>query len=135
MLQEGVMDHAMIDTSVTQEFQDVGKPKLLIGITVDQMRYDYLQRFEQDFQLDAGGFPRLIFEGLSNSNTHYNYVPTYTGPGPLQRMELSPMIGLIRKEMPFNIAPRIPMLWVWEHGVKRVKCLRFIYSLPPLEMS
>ena len=81
MLQEGVMDHAMIDTSVTQEFQDVGKPKLLIGITVDQMRYDYLQRFEQDFQLDAGGFPRLIFEGLSNSNTHYNYVPTYTGPG------------------------------------------------------
>lgn len=57
------------------------RPKLLIGITVDQMRYDYLQRFEQDFQLDPKGFPRLIFEGFSNPNTHYNYVPTYTGPG------------------------------------------------------
>lgn len=75
------MDYAYIDTSVTQVIQEDGQPRLLIGITVDQMRYDYLQRFEQDFELDAGGFPRLIFEGLSNPNTHYNYIPTYTGPG------------------------------------------------------
>ncbi len=81
MAQESVMDYAYIDTSVTHVIQEDGQPRLLIGITVDQMRYDYLQRFEQDFELDAGGFPRLIFEGLSNPNTHYNYIPTYTGPG------------------------------------------------------
>lgn len=57
MAQEGVMDYAYIDTSVTQVIQEDGQPRLLIGITVDQMRYDYLQRFEQDFELDAGGFP------------------------------------------------------------------------------
>jgi hypothetical protein len=76
-----VDEFAYLDSAVVNETPVSIRPKLLIGITVDQMRYDYLQRFEQDFQLDPGGFPRLIFEGLSNSNTHYNYVPTYTGPG------------------------------------------------------
>ncbi len=76
-----VDEYAYLDSAMVNEAPVSTRPKLLIGITVDQMRYDYLQRFEQDFQLDPGGFPRLIFEGLSNSNTHYNYVPTYTGPG------------------------------------------------------
>ncbi len=57
------------------------RPKLLIGITVDQMRYEYLTRFDNDFKLDPTGFSTLMFEGLSSSNMHYNYVPTYTGPG------------------------------------------------------
>ncbi len=76
-----VVEYAYLDSAIVSEPPISTRPRLLIGITVDQMRYDYLQRFEQDFQLDAGGFPRLISEGLSNSNTHYNYVPTYTGPG------------------------------------------------------
>lgn len=54
-------------------------PKLIIGITVDQMRYDYLQRYWNDFT--DGGFKRLVGEGFICHNLHYNYMPTYTGPG------------------------------------------------------
>ena len=43
------------------------------------MRYDYLTRFESRF--GEGGFKRMIREGFSCKNNHYNYVPTYTGPG------------------------------------------------------
>ncbi len=55
------------------------KPKLVIGIVVDQMRYDYLTRFEDKFVDD--GFMRLINNGFNCKNHHFNYVPTYTGPG------------------------------------------------------
>lgn len=55
------------------------KPKLVIGIVVDQMRYDYLTRFWNQFGED--GFKKLIKEGFLFKNNHYNYIPTYTGPG------------------------------------------------------
>ncbi|WOD42273.1 alkaline phosphatase PafA [Hwangdonia lutea] len=55
------------------------KPKLVVGIVVDQMRYDYLTRFESKF--GEGGFMRMINEGFNCKNNHFNYVPTYTGPG------------------------------------------------------
>lgn len=55
------------------------RPKLVVGIVVDQMRYDYLYRYWDKFGRD--GFRRLLGEGFSYENTHYNYVPTYTGPG------------------------------------------------------
>ena len=55
------------------------RPKLVVGIVVDQMRYDYLYRYWAKF--GAGGFRRLLGQGFSFENTHYNYVPTYTGPG------------------------------------------------------
>lgn len=55
------------------------KPRLVIGIVVDQMRYDYLLRYWDKF--GENGFKKLINEGFLCSNTHYNYVPTYTGPG------------------------------------------------------
>lgn len=55
------------------------KPKLIVGIVVDQMRYDYLTRFASKF--GKGGFMRLINEGFNCKNNHFNYVPTYTGPG------------------------------------------------------
>ena len=56
-----------------------GKPKLVIGIVIDQMRYDYLFRYWNKY-LDTG-FKRLINEGFLLKNANYNYVPTYTGPG------------------------------------------------------
>jgi predicted AlkP superfamily pyrophosphatase or phosphodiesterase len=56
-----------------------GKPKLVVGIVVDQMRYDYLFRYWNKY-LDTG-FKRLINEGFLLKNANYNYVPTYTGPG------------------------------------------------------
>ncbi|MDF2436898.1 MAG: hypothetical protein K0Q95_1274 [Bacteroidota bacterium] len=55
------------------------KPKLVVGIVVDQMRYDYIYRYWDKFGSD--GFKRLVNEGFFCRNTNYNYVPTYTGPG------------------------------------------------------
>ena len=54
-------------------------PKLVVGIIVDQMRYDYLTRFYGQFGDD--GFKRLINEGFNCKNNHFNYAPTTTGPG------------------------------------------------------
>ncbi len=58
---------------------DFDKPKLVVGIVVDQMRYEYLTRFENKY--GNGGFKRLINNGFNCKNNHFNYVPTYTGPG------------------------------------------------------
>lgn len=58
---------------------DTDKPKLVVGIVVDQMRYDYLPLYWNKF--GEGGFKRLVNEGFNFANTHYNYFPTYTGPG------------------------------------------------------
>lgn len=55
------------------------QPRLVVGIVVDQMRYDYLQRYADRF-CDSG-FKRLMGDGFTYSNAQYNYVPTYTGPG------------------------------------------------------
>ncbi len=55
------------------------KPRLIIGITVDQMRYDYLYKYWED--LGENGFKRLLKGGFVAHNGHYNYAPTYTGPG------------------------------------------------------
>ncbi|MBT8256918.1 MAG: alkaline phosphatase family protein [Bacteroidia bacterium] len=55
------------------------RPKLVVGIVVDQMRYDYLTRFEEKYS--KGGFMRLIGGGFNCKNAHFNYIPTYTGPG------------------------------------------------------
>jgi predicted AlkP superfamily pyrophosphatase or phosphodiesterase len=55
------------------------QPKIIVGIVVDQMCYDYLYRYQQHFC--AGGFNRFLKKGLNCRNTLYNYVPTFTGPG------------------------------------------------------
>jgi len=55
------------------------RPKLVVGIVVDQMRYDYLTRFYSKYGED--GFKRLVNKGFNCKNNHYNYIPTYTGPG------------------------------------------------------
>ena len=55
------------------------KPKLVVGIVVDQMRYDFLTRFYSKYS--SNGFKRLINDGFNLKNNHYNYIPTYTGPG------------------------------------------------------
>jgi len=54
-------------------------PKLVVGIVVDQMRQEYLYRYESKF--GPHGFKRLMNEGFMLKNAHFNYVPTETGPG------------------------------------------------------
>ncbi|MFT4679487.1 MAG: putative AlkP superfamily pyrophosphatase or phosphodiesterase [Litorivivens sp.] len=54
-------------------------PKLVVGIVIDQMRYDYLTRYYDDFC--EGGFKRLMGEGFMSHDHHFSYAPTFTGPG------------------------------------------------------
>ena len=55
------------------------RPKLVVGIVVDQMRWDYLSRYYNQFQDD--GFKRLLTEGYSCDNCLINYLPTVTSIG------------------------------------------------------
>ncbi len=55
------------------------KPKLIVGIVIDQMRYDYLTRFSDRY--GEKGFKRLLKNGFSIENAHYNLIPTYTAVG------------------------------------------------------
>ncbi|MFC3197268.1 alkaline phosphatase PafA [Parapedobacter deserti] len=59
--------------------QPISKPKLVVGLMVDQMRWDYLYRFYDRY--GEGGFKRLLNEGFSCDNTYIDYVPTYTAIG------------------------------------------------------
>ena len=55
------------------------KPRLVVGIVVDQMRWDYLMRYADKW--GEGGFRRLIDGGFSYDNTYLCYVPTVTAVG------------------------------------------------------
>jgi hypothetical protein len=54
-------------------------PKLVVGIVVDQMRYDYIYKYWDSFS--DNGFKKLVNDGFFCRNTVYDYFPTYTGPG------------------------------------------------------
>jgi len=55
------------------------KPALVVYISVDQMRYDYLERFEPYFA--SSGFRLLLEKGANFRNCNYEHYCTYTGPG------------------------------------------------------
>lgn len=55
------------------------RPRLVVGIVVDQMRWDYLYRYTNRY-ID-GGFKRLLKDGFSCENTLINYTPTITACG------------------------------------------------------
>ncbi|KIO76208.1 nucleotide pyrophosphatase [Pedobacter lusitanus] len=57
----------------------IDRPKLVIGLVVDQMRWDYLYRYYDRYS--NGGFKRLINDGFSAENTFIPYTPTYTAVG------------------------------------------------------
>ncbi len=59
--------------------QKIEQPKLVVGIVIDQMRFDYLYRFNQFYGND--GFKKLMNEGSNFTFTHFNYELTSTGPG------------------------------------------------------
>lgn len=59
--------------------QDVPRPKLVVGIMVDQMRWDYLYRYYDRY--GEGGFKRLLNNGFTCENTYIPYLPTYTAIG------------------------------------------------------
>lgn len=55
------------------------KPKLIVGIIVEQMRHDYINRFWDKF--GDGGFKRLLNEGTYCKNANFNYLFTQTSVG------------------------------------------------------
>jgi predicted AlkP superfamily pyrophosphatase or phosphodiesterase len=55
------------------------KPKLVIGIVVEQMRFDQLEKFRD--RLSDGGIRRLINEGTYYKNASYDYTLTQSAPG------------------------------------------------------
>lgn len=60
--------------------QTVSRPKLVVGIVVDQMRWDFLYRY-YDRYAPNGGFKRMLHQGFSCENTFIPYAPTVTAPG------------------------------------------------------
>ena len=54
-------------------------PKLVVGIMVDQMRADFIHKYWSKF--GENGFKRLVNEGFTFTNHHFDYMPTATGPG------------------------------------------------------
>ncbi len=63
----------------SSEKKVLNSPKLVVGVVVDQMRYDYLTRFASKFS--ENGFKKLMQEGFNCQEHHFSYMPTYTGPG------------------------------------------------------
>jgi predicted AlkP superfamily pyrophosphatase or phosphodiesterase len=54
------------------------KPKLVVILVIDQLRYDYLERFRP--QMVEGGFKRLL-SGANFVNCRYDYAVAFTCPG------------------------------------------------------
>src|SRR5688572_9451136 len=59
--------------------QSPSRPKLVVGLVIDQMRWDYLYRYNERYGND--GFKRLLREGASCENNLINYTPSHTGAG------------------------------------------------------
>lgn len=55
------------------------KPRLVIGIIVEQLRYDHIERFRDRFCDD--GIKRLINEGSYFKNASFEYMLTQSAPG------------------------------------------------------
>ncbi len=67
-------------TTTTHSAATVQRPKLVVGIMVDQMRWDYLYRYYNRYSPN-GGFKRLLNQGFSCENTFIPYMPTITACG------------------------------------------------------
>jgi predicted AlkP superfamily pyrophosphatase or phosphodiesterase len=62
-----------------KQSEKLARPKLVVGIVVDQMRYDYLYRYYDKYK--EGGLKRLMNEGFNCRNNHYPYALTVTAAG------------------------------------------------------
>ncbi len=65
--------------TVAEAGQQIARPKLVVGLVIDQMRWDYLYRYMPRY--GEGGFKRLLSQGYSCENTRIPYVPSVTAIG------------------------------------------------------
>lgn len=62
------------------------RPRLVVLISIDQFRGDYIRRFNSQFlpptsKGKLGGFRYLMETGADFADAHHNHIPTETGPG------------------------------------------------------
>ncbi|MFT3701576.1 MAG: alkaline phosphatase family protein [Agriterribacter sp.] len=69
----------LAQTSAVKKNNAPAQPKIIVGMMVDQMRWDYLYRFQNRYT--EGGFKRLLKDGFSCENTLIDYSPTITACG------------------------------------------------------
>jgi predicted AlkP superfamily pyrophosphatase or phosphodiesterase len=74
-----VLTGAMLQTVAVSGQKPAEHPKLVVGIVVDQMRWDYLYRYYDRYE--AGGFRRMLSEGFSCENTFITHLPSFTAVG------------------------------------------------------
>ncbi len=55
------------------------RPRLVVGLVIDQMRWDYLYYYYNEY--GKGGLRRLLNKGFSCNNTMIDYIPTVTAAG------------------------------------------------------
>ena len=65
--------------TTTTQIKKLEGPKLVVGIVIDQMRWDFLYRYNDKYE--KGGFRRLLNEGFACENTMINYIPSVTAIG------------------------------------------------------
>ena len=87
----------------------VERPRLVVGLVVDQMRWDYLYYYYNDYS--EGGLKRLLSEGYSYENTQINYSPAVTAVG-----HSSIFTGSV------PALNGIPGNWFWEDGKSKYCC-------------
>ncbi len=75
----GLLSLCSLSVSAQKQNSSLPRPKLVVGIVVDQMRWDYLYRYYDRYQ--PNGFKRLLNEGFTCENTYINYIPTVTAIG------------------------------------------------------
>jgi predicted AlkP superfamily pyrophosphatase or phosphodiesterase len=75
-----LITYSFAQTAATKTVQGIARPKLVVGIVIDQMRWDYLSRFYNIYKPN-GGFKRLLNDGFSCDNTLIPYTPTITACG------------------------------------------------------
>lgn len=66
-------------TTLAKEQKVIKRPKIVVGLVVDQMRWDYLYRYYNVF--GSNGFRRLMNDGFNCQNVMINYLPSFTAPG------------------------------------------------------
>ncbi|MEO6611884.1 MAG: alkaline phosphatase PafA [Chitinophagaceae bacterium] len=64
----------------TRAQQTIQRPKLVVGIVIDQMRWDFLYRYYDRYD-NNGGFKRLLNQGFTCENTLIPFAPTVTACG------------------------------------------------------
>ncbi len=74
-----VVVFAMVLSSTVFAQKTLQRPKVVIGIAVDQMRWDYIYKFYNLYS--DNGFKRLLNNGYVCQNTMVNYLPSHTAPG------------------------------------------------------